>query len=113
MPHGESLQKVTSTNIDANVKGKIVLRAAYEEEHGDPHANGKDHSVLMTTWKDGAQQEVVLIRHTKETELDCSWGVNTAVKHKHILHDGIMTTSSTKLKDIYADMRRTSARQSL
>ena len=106
----ESLEKEASTNFDAKVNGKMILRAAYEDEYGDPHTNGKNHCVITTTWKDGSEQEVVLVPQTKETEMECSWGVSTALKHKRILHDGNMTTSANQLKDIYSDMRRTSAR---
>ena len=57
----ESLEKENAFSCEAGVKGKLKLLSSYKEQFGDPATNGLGHTVTRTRWKDGTEQDVVMV----------------------------------------------------
>jgi hypothetical protein len=71
----------------------------------DPTTNGLGHQVTVTTWKDGSQQEVVLIPKSASDEMDCDWEFSSAIAHKTKLDDGSMSSSADQQARLYGNLR--------
>ena len=104
----ERVPVITDVNMHTSVEGTMKLLSNYP--HGDPTTNGLGHTIKRNQlWRDGTYQDVVLIPHTPEDEMKCSWNNIQGFRHQKNIHDGEMMENPNQLKELFKDLRATRA----
>ena len=101
----QTVEKQNEFNMIKRDKGTMMLLSAYIEEKGDPLTNGLGHYKTTTTWKDGSQQEVVLIGTTRECEMECEWEYKSGFRHNTMLDDGKLTHEAGQQASLFRNLR--------
>ena len=79
---------------------------AYISLHGLQDPSGNGHRTVMTRWKDGTDQKVVLVPLAKSTEMECNFEYKTGFTHSTTLDDGEVTARADQQERLFESLRQ-------